>query len=64
MSGGKDDGREERVLARPLVAAGELRQPGETVRLHPAQIDWLEPGGHFEPAPPKPAKRKSTQTKE
>ena len=52
-------GREARVLARPLVVAGELRQPGETVRLTPAQIDRLEPEGYFEKAP----RRAKTDTK-
>ena len=61
MSGGKGGGREARVLARPLAAAGELKSPGDTVCLHPDQIDRLEPEGYFEPAKP-PAKRKSTQT--
>ena len=47
------DGRIERTLARELVQGGNLRQPGETVRLRPDQIERLEPGGYFEPAQPK-----------
>ncbi len=41
------DGREERILARPLVQAGVERMPGETVRLRPAQIERLEQEGYF-----------------
>ena len=44
-----DDGRIERVLARELVNRGRLLQPGDTVRLRPAQIERLEPDGYFEP---------------
>ncbi len=45
----KQDGREARVLAKPLVQAGIERAPGETVRLRPDQIARLEVEGYFEP---------------
>lgn len=40
--------RQKRVLAKPLVQAGERREPGETVELRPDQIARLEPEGYFE----------------
>ena len=43
----EDDGREARVLAKPIEQAGVLREPGETVRLRPDQIARLEPEGYF-----------------
>ena len=47
------DGRIPRVLARPLIQAGALRDAGETVRLRPDQVERLEPEGYLEPAPKK-----------
>lgn len=40
--------RQKRVLAKPLVQAGERREIGETVELRPDQIARLEPEGYFE----------------
>ena len=51
----KTAAREERILAKPLVQSGVLKQPGETVRLRPDQIARLEAGGHFEPVKAKAA---------
>lgn len=48
------DGRQERILARPMTVAGAALAPGETVRLRPDQIERLEPEGYFEP-PAKPS---------
>ena len=61
MSKTRNDGREDRVLAKPLIQAGERREPGETVRLRPDQIERLEGDGYFEAAKaparkPSPAK--------
>lgn len=39
--------REERRLAKPLVQAGRLLEPGEIVRLRPDQIERLAPDGYF-----------------
>ena len=47
MSKTRNDGREDRVLAKPLIQAGERREPGETVRLRPDQIERLEGGRVF-----------------
>ena len=44
--------RQKRVLAKPLIQAGERREPGETVELRPDQIARLEPDGYFEPVAP------------
>ena len=53
----KDDGREQRMLAKPLVQAGIECNPGDTVRLRPDQIARLEAQGYFEPtAKPKGAR--------
>ena len=41
--------RHERVLAKPMVVAGELMQPGETVSLTDQQIERLAAEGYFEP---------------
>ena len=48
--------RQKRVLAKPLVQAGERREIGETVELRPDQIARLEPEGYF--AAPAPADKK------
>ncbi len=42
--------REERVLAKPLIQTGVLKQPGETVRLRPDQIARYGTQGYFEAA--------------
>lgn len=39
--------RLEKVLARPLVQAGVLREPGDTVTLTPAQVERLAAEGYF-----------------
>ena len=57
--------RLERVLARPMTQAGIRRAPGETVELRPDQIERLEPGGYFRPAPAgskAPEKRKDRRS--
>ena len=41
--------RHKRVLAKPMVVAGELMQPGETVSLTDQQIERLAAEGYFEP---------------
>ena len=48
MSKTRNDGREDRVLAKPLIQAGVRREAGETVRLRPDQIARLEADGYFE----------------
>ena len=58
----KTAAREERILAKPLVQSGVLKQPGETVRLRPDQIARLEAGGHFEPVKAKAAGAKAGKT--
>ena len=45
---GADDGRRAVTLKRELWQRGELKRPGETVRLRPDQIDRLRPEGYFE----------------
>lgn len=63
-----DDTRQERVLAKPLIQAGLLRKPGETVRLRPGQIERLEVDGYFEAAArankPKAAAKEDAKTAE
>ena len=39
--------RLDKVLARPIVQAGVLREPGETITLTPAQVERLAPEGYF-----------------
>ena len=42
--------RERRTLAKPLVQAGEQKEPGDTVELRPDQIARLEAQGVLLPA--------------
>lgn len=39
--------RLDKVLARPMVQAGKLYQPGDTITLTPAQVERLAPLGYF-----------------
>ena len=59
----KDEGSVECVLAKALVQAGELKEPGETVWLRSDQIERLEPEGYFEHAVSARTGRGKAQTK-
>lgn len=55
--------RQKRVLAKPLVQGGELREPGETVELRQDQIERLERQGYFEAAAPDKREREKEKSK-